>query len=113
MAVPVWNPNLTKDDSDKIEHVQKAALRIILGQDYSSYDDGLQELGLDSLETRREQLCGIFARKAFKHDKYSKWFMPTASRPNTRHKTECTPVWTRTSRFKKSPLPYLTELLNG
>ena len=30
MAVPVWQPNLTKGESNLIEHVQKSALRIII-----------------------------------------------------------------------------------
>jgi hypothetical protein len=32
MAVPVWHPALSHSDSAQIEHVQKAALRIILGK---------------------------------------------------------------------------------
>ena len=113
MAVPVWHPNLSQSDSAKIERVQKAALRIILGKDYSSYDDSLQELELENLETRRVELCKNFATKAYKHERHSQWFWSPTTRPDTRNKTECTPVWTRTSRYKKSPLPYLTDLLNG
>ena len=113
MAVPVWNPALSQSDSAKIERVQKAALRIILGKDNSSYYDSLQELELENLETRREELCKNFATKAYNHERHSQWFWSPTTRPNTRNKTECTPVWTRTSRFKKSPLPYLTDLLNG
>ena len=56
MAVPVWHPALIKADSAKIERVQKAALRIILGDDYSSYDDTLEYLELDALEIRRQSL---------------------------------------------------------
>ena len=113
MAVPVWHPALTKGDSYQIERVQKAALRIILGKDYSSYDQTLDHLELDKLEARREQLCGNFADKASKHEKYSGWFWSPDTRPDTRNKSAYTSVWTRTSRFKKSPLPYLTELLNN
>ena len=113
MAVPVWHPNLIQSDSAKIEHVHKAALRIILGKDYSSYDDSLQELELENLETRRVELCKNFATKAYKHERHSQWFLSPTTRPDTRNKTECTPVWIGTSRYKKSPLPYLTDLLNG
>ena len=113
MAVPVWHPALTKTDSAQIERVQKAALRIILAEEYYSYTDSLEVLELDSLENRRVELCKTFANKAFKHEKHTNWFWSPHSRPETRNQTECTPVWTRTSRYRKSPLPYLTQLLNS
>ena len=74
MAVPVWHPALTKSDSAQIERVQKAALRIILGDEYFSYSDSLEVLDIDSLENRRVELCKTFVTKAFKHEKHSNWF---------------------------------------
>ena len=47
MAVPVWHAALTKSDTAQIERVQKAALRIILGEEYCSYLDSLELLELD------------------------------------------------------------------
>ena len=113
MAVPVWQPALTKGEATLIERVQKSALRIILGQNYFSYDDALDTLQIEKLDIRRTQLCKSFATKSAKSEKYSGWFLSPEARPDTRSKPNYSAVWTRTSRFKKSPLPYLTELLNG
>ena len=112
MAVPVWQPNLTKGEANLIERVQKSALRIILGKKYNSYDDALETLHVEKLEDRRVQLCKSFGSKASNSEKYSGWFWSPDARPDTRSKPNFSSVWTRTTRFKKSPLPYLTELLN-
>ena len=87
-------------------------LRIILGKKYISYDDALESLQVEKLEDRRVQLCKSFANKASKSEKYSGWFWSPEARPDTRSKPNYSSVWTRTTKFKKSPLPYLTELLN-
>ena len=113
MAVPVWNPALTRGDATLIERVQKSALRVILGDQYLSYNQAMATLELDNLESRREKLCVTFASKSAKHEKYSEWFWTPDTRPDTRNQTKYTSVWTRTTRYKKSPLPYLTELLNN
>ena len=113
MAVPVWNPALTRGEATLIERVQKSALRVILGDQYLSYNQAMMTLGLDNLESRREKLCVSFASKAANHEKYSEWFWTPDRRPDTRYQAKYTPVWTRTTRYKKSPLPYLTDLLNN
>ena len=62
-AAPVWHPNLTRTESDSIERVQKAALRIVLQRRYLSYKIALNDVQMDSLCTRREKLCIKFALK--------------------------------------------------
>ena len=107
------NPALTRGEATLIERVQKSALRVILGDQYLSYNQAMMTLGLDNLESRREKLCVSFASKAANHEKYSEWFWTPDRRPDTRYQAKYTPVWTRTTRYKKSPLPYLTDLLNN
>ena len=96
-----------------IERVQKAAFSVILGKDYISYENSLSVLGMKKLENRREALCAQFARKAPKSDKVSSWFVRDQKEVNTR-RTEKTvkEVQTRTSRFRKSALPYIKTILN-
>ena len=64
MAVPVWNPALTRGDATSIERVQKSALRVILGDQYLSYNQAMATLELDNLESRREKRCVTFASKS-------------------------------------------------
>lgn len=118
LAVPVWQPALTKAEAIQIERVQKVACHIILGDKYETYDNALNIIGHDSLNTRRVQLCMKFAKKALKNPNYSNWFCPSkAKQSKTRSikmkiENKFKPVLTRTERYENSPLPYLTKLLN-
>ena len=112
-AAVVWHAGLTTEHTKSIERVQKCALAIILGKSYNTYQNALVTTKLDMLSTRRESLCLTFAQKAFKSPKYKSWFLPDLKEINTRqnHKKVKSAI-TRTTRFEKSTLPYLTHLLN-
>ena len=110
-GVPVWHPGLTKRDSYILERIQKATLAVILGPSFNSYSDALSFLNLKTLSDRRDTLCLSFALKCEKNPRYKNWFKEN-TKQNTRNATKYKPVWTRTRRFEKSPLPYLTNLLN-
>ena len=113
LAVPVWHSSLVQADRLSIERVQKAALQVILGADYTSYRTACMETNFLTLEERRKNLCTKFARKSAKNTKHKKWFKVNTKVSRTRRQqpTFC-PVVYRTTRFKNSPLSYLTELLN-
>ena len=121
LAVPVWQPLITKQEKRQIERVQKCAFNIILGQEYESYRNALKILDSESLEERRLKLCNNFARKAAQHPRYKNWFYPKVKESeyrNTRKQYQKRnekyhPVQFRTERYKNSPIPYLTELLNN
>ena len=53
-----------------MERVQRCALYIILGEDYTSYAAALDTLECDNLDVRRDKLCENFAKKALKNPKY-------------------------------------------
>ena len=113
LAVPVWHSGLTKHQAAQIERVQKTALSIILGDNYISYNVAFSLLDLETLENRREVLCLNFARKEFKKEENSLFTklhntLDLRTKPKKVHEYTC-----RTKRFKKSSLPYLTQLLNN
>ena len=113
-AVPVWHPSLTSDDRLKIEQVQKAALSIIMGEGYQSYKTALRACNVETLFSRRQNLCRKFAKKSLKHGKFSKWFKPNPKVTITRLKpTRFCKLYTRTARYEKSPIGFLTNLLNN
>ena len=64
---------------------------------------------METLSDRRETLCLAFAKKSYKSEKFKKWF---CDEEGLGPMNQLVDVKTRTGRFKKSPLPYLTELLN-
>ena len=73
---------------------------------------------METLELRRKQLSLTFAKKAQKSEKFNQWFrLEDTSEPNIRTrnfkpKPKFKPVTCIKCRFRKSPIPYLTELLN-
>ena len=113
LAVPAWHPGLTLAESMDIERVQKAALHIILGDKYSDYHTALVDTQLESLATRRENLCLKFSIKALRNKKHQNWFKLNQGTRDTRtSKPYLCPVVTRTRRFEKSPISFMTTLLN-
>ena len=53
MAVPVWQPALTQYEARQIERVQRCALYIILGEQFTGYSDALELLECSKLNDRR------------------------------------------------------------
>ena len=110
----VWHSSLTKKNRQDLERVQKAAVRVIMGQSYSTYKNGLKFLKLDTLEKRRELLCLRFAKNCIKTEKVKNLFPLKMSkhkmkiRKQKKYKTNKQ----NTNRLKKSALPYMRKLLN-
>ena len=71
----VWHSGLTRRDNNDIERVQKAALRVILGEKYISYKNALNVMKMDSLEMRRQNLCLKFAKQCIKNEKLKNMFL--------------------------------------
>ena len=112
MAVAAWNGAIIKRENIDIERVQKTALHVMLGGLYQSY--ALDLVGLETLDTRRQTLCLKFAKKAVKHKKHTNWFVPNTITVHTRQPHErFLPVYSKHKRFWKSPISYLTRLLNS
>ena len=119
LAAPAWTPGLTKTEINQLERVQKAACAIILGKQFYSYKAALRILNMETLESRRFTISLRFARKALNSEKFKEWFAmnETSDRDmKTRaSKTKCKlkPVTYKRRRYKNSPIPHLTELLNN
>ena len=113
-GVPAWNGTITVAEKIEIERVQKCAVHIMLGRDYSDYEDSLRILNLESLDERRSKLCLQFALKAEAHPKFKSWFVQSSTKAyNTRSKTpKYKHVLASHARYEKSPIYYLTNLLN-
>ena len=53
-SATVWHSSITVENENDLERVQKSALKIILNEKYTSYQQGLAKLGLETLAARRE-----------------------------------------------------------
>ena len=116
LAVAVWAAGLNLGQVAQIERVQKTVCSVILGTNYRGYENALKVLEISKLSERREVLCLNFAKKAIKNDKYQHWFVVNEQNQlgmQTRSgKSGLKTVETRTNRYRKSAIPYLTNLLN-
>ena len=114
-ASPVWHPGLTTQHHQQIERVQKRCLRIILGRNYVGYREALERLNIASLFDRREQLCLRFGRSILRSPQHRDLLPPAMHQVhgrNTRHRNRLQPVRARTSRYKKTFVPYIVKRLN-
>ena len=110
----VWHSSLSQDNISRLERIQKASVRVILGNRYTTYEDGLVKLKLDKLSDRREKLCLTFAKNALKLEQFSKLF-PLNTHEHDMYKRNPNRYVINqhlTERYKRSTIPYLQRLLN-
>ena len=103
-----FHSRLTQEQSNKLERIQKTCLKVILREDYISYDSALEMCGLQTLYSRRENRCLDFALKCSKHQRNKRLFPLKAV--NTKEKYVVN--WARTETYKNSAIPYCQRLLN-
>ena len=110
----VWHSSLTQKNTNALERVQKAAVKIIMGEKYVDYNDGLKNLNLESLQKRRENLCLRFARNCLKNEKVKGIFSKNESNHKMikRKNNLYSEKLIKTKRYKNSAIPYMVRLLN-
>ena len=111
----VWHSRLTNENSEDLERVQKAAVKIILGNQYNDYEESLIKADLDSLKDRREELCKKFALKCIKNDKTKNMFPINKKEHVMKARKEelFTVNYANTGRLKDSAIPYMQRLINN
>ena len=60
----LWDSGLTCENRDDLERTQKAFAKLILEEDYGSYENALKKLNIDTLDTSRKQLTLKFAKNS-------------------------------------------------
>ena len=108
---------LTQQEKQDIDRVAKVGLRIIFGEAYSGFENTLSVAGMLRPTMQLSKMTSRFAVRSSKHPKFCHWFQPaTAKSVNTRSRQNpqvFASVPCRTDRYKRSPIPHLTELLNA
>ena len=62
----VWHSGLTLEQHNDLERVQKTALKLILQDEYKSYENTLNILVFETLHDRREFFLSKFCKKMSK-----------------------------------------------
>ena len=110
----VWHSGLTLENNEDLERIQKCALKIILKEDYKTYENALKLLDLEKLCERRKNLCLKFAKKCIKHPKMKDLF-PLRKKKHemiTRNQEIFQIKDAHTKRLQDSPVIYMQKLLN-
>ena len=96
-SATVWHSSLTQNQVQILERVQKGAVRTIFGEKYKTYEQSLEELKLDNLQARRDELCLSFTKKSLQF----KQLFPINSNRTTRNSNKFLMKKYRTERAKK------------
>ena len=109
----IWHSSLTEEDSELLERVQKCALKIILKNSYTTYEEALEKLMLAKLSDRREKLMLKFAKNCTQNKFTSELFpLNKTTAMKTRHRETYKVMHCNTDRLKDSAVPYMQRLLN-
>ena len=110
-----FHSSLTAEQDRKIESIQKVALKVILGQNYSSYEEALDATSLISLNQRRQERCLKYAIKAVKHPENQKMLPANIveSPQITRKREQFHVNFAHSEAYRKSAIPSLQRLLNS
>ena len=112
----VWHSTLTVEQSRHIESVQKLCLKVILGPEYTGYEEALKCSGLERLSVRREKKCLQFGLKSLLHPVHSTMFPANPhiyTNPyDTRNKEHFAVNWAKSESYKNSTIPYIQRMLN-
>ena len=105
-ACPAWSTSIPQYLSDKIEMVQKRALRSIYPG--AHYQDILKFVNLSTLQERRILLCKKYFEKIKGKNHKLNHLLPEPKKSSYSLRLENTypPIKTRTNRFKNSFLPW-------
>ena len=64
----VWHSSLTIEDSVDLKRVQKLAMKVILKEEYQTFEQALKKMMLCKQSERRENMCLKFAKNCTKND---------------------------------------------
>ena len=97
-----------------IENIQKTCLKLILTDNYVSYEAALEMCDLKTLHTRRQTRCLKFAQKSLSHPQNSKLFPPTDIDPGNIHTVRNRERFkvnkASTEQYRNSAVPFCRRL---
>ena len=104
----VFHSSLTQEQAHKIERIQANCLKVILGENYVSYEAALEMCDLELLSTRREKRQLSFALKCTKNQFTQNMFPLNAEV----RKEKFLVNFARTEKYKMSAVPQCQRALN-
>ena len=110
----VWGTSISKENIEDLERTQKSFSKLILKEKYKDYENALILLNLESLETRRKEMCLKFAKSGIKNNTLQDLF-PTndkAHKMKTRNNNKYKVNFANTGRLKNASVITMQNILN-
>ena len=110
----LWGSGLTNENVTDLERTQKTFTKLVLEEDYRTYNEALLSLGLCSLQDRRKALTLRFAKQSLADGHFADLFPKRRSQHDMekRLKEEFKVFRAHTNRYKNSPILTMQRLLN-
>ena len=109
----VFHSSLNKQQTQKIEQIQKTCLKIILGDMYMDYHTSLEICGLKTLERRRQDRMLNFSLKSIKHPQNKRIFPRNEKHEhNIREREPFKVNFANTENYRTSAVPSCQRALN-
>ena len=110
----VWHSSLTQENADDLERTQKTFAKLVLREKYTTYEDALTILNLESLSSRRQHLCLKFAKDGIKHEQLSDLLPMNKKEHNmkTRDQEKYFVQFANTKRLKTGSIISMQNYLN-
>ena len=108
-----FHHSLTLNQEQRLESLQRTSLRVIMGDEYQSYEQTLSLLNLEKLSVRRQRKCLSYGLKSVKHPTNARMFpINQVNEHNIRDKEFYKVNFARTERYKQSAIPSIQRMLN-
>jgi hypothetical protein len=110
----LFHTSLTKEQEHSLEKIQAVCLKVILGDNYISYEVALEMSGLEKLSTRRQRRMLQFSLKCIEHPENKRFFPPAEINHeyNTRKQEKFFVNFARTKSYQQSTIPQCQAMLN-
>ena len=110
----LWGSGLTSENKTDLERTQKTFAKLVVQEEYRSYNESLVNLGLQNLEDRRKSLTLGFAKRSLADGHFSDLFKKRkpSETMKTRNRDYYEVTHANTERFKNSPIITMQRLIN-
>ena len=109
----VFHSRLSLKQEKSLENIQSTCLRVILNNNYISYENALLRTGLKTLKQRRQERCLSFSLKCIQHPLSYKAFPKNHDKNHILRNQEVFKVNHAYNNFyRDSAIPYCQRLLN-
>ena len=110
----VWGAMLTEENKEDLERTQKSFAKLVLEENYTTYLNSINFLGLETLEARRKNLTLKFAKDSLADGHFTDLIQKKQryNGPNIRKKEYYNVTFAHTERYRNSPILTMQRLLN-